>query len=323
MEVADYETLQRDVTGVDYIMFVRQNSKDPSAHYTQTDILPLTSSSDSEDTFVMPRAAPIPTAFNDTDKDKPWELNKRTGMWERGFTTWGPPSFILRVFNYRGDYKQQIFFGKTWKKFDRAVIKFDPNDEKIVRKYNKWLEYIFETFETGPKIHEITGVPWTNNERFLMRAWVNSYIQEKGVDAWASRFEWSHEVYAFNLCLAKAGYSGHAQADIEREFGQDLVIYRSFLKAQIIESRVHAGEKLKRKELYPKNFIPLWEGLREAPIETTAGDRLRVKEKKVAEEESNEMEVVADEKVEHDEDVEQTMCVEAEDYVDMDNPDKA
>ena len=290
IKLADHETMVTQDNAVLYILFSRENSKDSAKRYTQTDLLPF-GSTDSDDTFVMPRAVPIPTTINEADEDKPWVLDQATGIWERGFTTWGPPSFILRVFSYRGEYKQQLFFGKTWKKFDRAVLNFDPNDEQVVRKYNKWLEYIFKTFQTGPGVEEVSDVPWTKRERICLRLWMNEYIRKEGLVTWASLFEWDNEVFGFNLFLRKCGCKapGRMLPDILRMFGRDDVIRRRFQDAQAIELRFRQGMDFTHKQLHPKSWIPIHEALDDVQVEMATEDAVSVKETKVAEGEHNEV----------------------------------
>ncbi|KAH5581565.1 hypothetical protein HBI24_129900 [Parastagonospora nodorum] len=312
IKLADHETLVTQDNAVCYILFSRENSKDSTKRYTQTDLLPF-GSSDTDDTFVVPRAVPIPTAIDEAGEYKPWVLDHATGIWERGFTTWGPPSLILRVFSYRGEYKQQLFFGKTWKKFDRAALKFDLNDEEIVRKYNKWLEYIFETFQTDPGVQEVSDVPWSKRERLCLRLWTNEYIRKEGLVAWASLFEWDDEVFGLNLFLRKCGCDGPGRvlADILKMFGRDDVIRRRFEDAQAVELRVRQGRKFTRKELHPKRWIPIHEALDDEKIEMTAEDSVRMKDTNVAEEEEADNEIleqkIAEQQEEDDENMEQTM----------------
>jgi hypothetical protein len=293
MKLAAHETMVTQDNVVCYVLFSRENSKDSTKRYTQMDLLPF-GSSDTDDTFVVPRAVPIPTAIEEADEDKPWVLDQATGIWERGFTTWGPPSLILRVFSYRGEYKQQLFFGKTWKKFDRAVLKFDPNDEEIVRKYNKWLEYIFETFQTGPGVQEVSDVPWSKRERLCLRLWTNEYIRKEGLVAWASIFEWDDEVFGFNLFLRKCGCNrpGRVLADILKMFGRDEVIRRRFEDAQAVELRVRQGRKFAWKQLHPKSWIPIHEALDDEKVEMTTEDSVRMKNTNVAEEEEEDSETL-------------------------------
>jgi hypothetical protein len=264
--------------GICYVLFSRQNSKEPATHYQQIDVLPL-ASSDDDKTFVHPPSRPIPTTFDDEDQAEAWELNKATNIWSRGNVTWGPPTFVLRVFNFRAQYKRQIYFGKTWKKFDKMVANFDPNDNGMVRKYNAWLDFVFKLHHTGYGV-PVEYFPWTRKERLCLRGWVNEYIRKEGLLAWVNVFEWDREVIGFNLFLRKAGCAGpgRTEVDILRMFGRDEVIFRCFHAAMGVSTRVENGEELTQDELHPVGYIPIREGLEAALVETTAEDHVSLED---------------------------------------------
>lgn len=100
--LADHETFHSDGNGICYVLFSRENEKRPGKYYEQLDVLPF-ASADSDATFVRPRTAPIPTYF--AHEDEQWIPNKADKTWTRAGLTWGPPSLVLRQFNYRGEYK--------------------------------------------------------------------------------------------------------------------------------------------------------------------------------------------------------------------------
>jgi hypothetical protein len=249
--LAEHESMMSNGDGICYVLFSRQNIKEPTKRYEQVDVLPLASSDDDENTFVHPPARPIPTSFYSADREKAWKLDETTKVWSRGNVTWGPPTFVLRVFSFSAQYKRQIYFGKNWKEFDKMVLKFNLNDEETVRKYNTWLDFVFKEHHAGYGI-----------------------IRKEGLVSWVTLFDWDQEVFGFNLFLRKGGCDGpgRTEVDILKTFGQDKVIFRCFNAALDVHSRVVCGQELSRDELYPKNFIPLHEGLKDVPIITTTED---------------------------------------------------
>jgi hypothetical protein len=280
IRLAEHETILTNGNGICYVLFSRQNEKYPEHRYEQVDPLPY-ASSDDDHTFVSPRPKPIPTILPESDQDKVWEFDEERKIWSRGSTFWGPPSFVLRVFNYKGEYQQQIYCGSTWQKFDRTVRKFNPNHEGSVEKYNAWLDIVLKKYHTGysgEEKEEEDEMPWNLEERVALRAYVNDYIQREGLVTFVTNLNWEKETVKFNIYSREVGCNGpwRSEASILKWFGRDVAIFEAFKAAQVVELREHMGERISAEEMRPKDFISVREGFNENRIEVTAEARVAV-----------------------------------------------
>ncbi|KAH7093209.1 hypothetical protein FB567DRAFT_514894 [Paraphoma chrysanthemicola] len=261
-----YESPETDHTGVDYIKFTRTHYKDPAKVYHQKDGYPLPSAKDDASTFVSPHPDPVPTNIYDGGKSS-WEFSKASGIWTRGKKTW-MPKFVLRVFSLDGKYVQQVYYGTSWKHFDKLVAKFDPNDQRTTYNYNKWRYDVLKAHQMGFE-EEAPEVPWTERERVILRGLVNDYVEENGLISFANDLNWKDEVLGFNKASKVAGSDGpwRSEASILAQFGLDSEILKVFEHAQDL---ARSGVKVSRQVNFPQGIIPLH---REARIEEVERER--------------------------------------------------
>jgi hypothetical protein len=281
--LAAHESLSSGNNGVQYIVFRREHGKKPGKVFIQVDVLPLPSSDHDKSTFVTPSADPIPTDMNAEDNKQRWVLNDKTGRWSRGSRKWGPTKFVLRIFTRKGDYKSQLFVGASWKKFDKFVAKFDPNDPEIVEKYNTWLEAVvancdteIETETGGYDEEAVEGaeIPWTVNEKIVLRSYVNEFIAQKGLVFFVTDMNWGEESILFNVGLRSAGeyHTYRSEQSILRMFGKDSGIARAVKMGLDLKAREKSGEEIIEEEMRPVDLIPLMAPSGEREIGTVAED---------------------------------------------------
>jgi hypothetical protein len=255
-----------------HIFFDRVNEKYPTERYIQLDVLPYASfSSDDEHTFISPRAVPIPTDVLAQDQDKTWVRDKHDYTWSRGSTIWGPPSLILRIFHYNGEYKRQIHFGSSWSKFDKMARNFDLNNRELVRKYNAWLEYTMATYQTDGqgRVEDDEEEPWNLTEHVALRTFVNEFIRVEGLVAFATNLNWEKKVADFNVRSRQAGANPpwRDEASILKMFAWDPVIHKAFKAAREMARRVHGGETVGWDEQHPEGMVDVHEGLEDDRID--------------------------------------------------------
>jgi hypothetical protein len=170
------------------------------------------------------------------------------------------------------------------------VRKFDPNNSKMRNKYNPWLEFVREKFETGNGCEDVVEPAWSRKAHVTLRTWMNDYIATEGLVTWTRRLNWSEdEVIDYNIFVRSMGSNGHwcSEVSILKAYASDIAIFKALIIAEEVTDRVPVHkEDLSPDELRPEGFSSLDQDLDNVTVEAAAEDVVAVEATKVRDAES-------------------------------------
>jgi hypothetical protein len=258
--LAAHERLISGDHNVDHIVFRCESAKKPGTFYVQIDVFLGFFTTSRSGNFISPRAISSPTA---TEANVSWVYDKAEYLWKRGTHVCPQLKFVFRVFDAKGEYKTQLFFGKTWNKFDKLVQGFDPNNEKTVKQYNTWIEKVVtgeHTIATTGKDGESSdpAIPersWTWQEIATFRSYLNKVIFEDGLIHFATQMSWEETVTQHNLLRQRFGWPEVSLAHTKQFFKRDCVIQSAVRAGLGLQERANWGIRI--RGLKPRDFLPL------------------------------------------------------------------
>ncbi|KAF2830802.1 hypothetical protein CC86DRAFT_402812 [Ophiobolus disseminans] len=206
----------------------------------------------------------------------------KTGVWTRAAgdhgpaLRWKPCILFRRLDSETGEYLQ------PYVNVDR-LEDVNPNNKEWAYAYNKWLDQIKRRRDSTYK-QVILKHHWSHAERSALYSAINAFIARSGLHSFDSGTGTSPA--DLHAMTAAVNATGHRDRSIDAVRGQiasshakkNKAIWELRARAQAMRLRIAGGEKVSRKEKYPKEAIsrahfPGGKGIPEAPLPVAKMER--------------------------------------------------